>query len=243
LLKNIVFTTALTNPYFAPIKGRKNQLSYCGCNHSWQQYNQSCYAHYGIQCPPELSNARAQRHCEFIAGRYCAIRAIQRLELSPNSTSQTQIPIQPDRRPLWPLGIIGSISHSGDRAMAVIGSADNYIGLGIDCEIILTESAAVEIADLILDPLEKALLLDQQLEYGLMLTLVFSAKESLFKALSPSLSNVISFHDLSICSISESKLVLRPTTRLNGNWFGESAFSIDYIKQSKYVVTMAAITA
>lgn len=125
----------------------------------------------------------------------------------------------------------------------MIGSADNYIGLGIDCEIILTESAAVEIADLILDPLEKALLLDQQLEYGLMLTLVFSAKESLFKALSPSLSNVISFHDLSICSISESKLVLRPTTRLNGNWFGESAFSIDYIKQSKYVVTMAAITA
>lgn len=242
MLKNLAFTTALTHPALAPFKNRKSRLSYCGCNHSWQQYRQTCYAHYGVQQPPELTNARAKRHCEFIAGRYCATRAIQKLQLSPDSPRQTEIPIQLDRSPLWPKGIIGSISHSGDRAMAVVGSTDNYIGLGIDCEILLTDSAAVEIADLILNPQEKVLLLNQQLEYGLLLTLAFSAKESLFKALSPSLFRVKGFHDFSICSISESKLVLRPTTGLNSNWSGASAFSIDYIKQSKYVVTMAAIT-
>jgi len=243
LLKNISFTSALANSDLTSEKNRDSQLSYCGCQYKWQHYNHTCYARYDIQRPNKLANATAKRHCEFIAGRYCAIRAIQSLRQPPNSVSQTQIPMQPDGRPLWPEGIIGSISHSGDRAMAVVGSADSYTGLGIDCETLLTDSAAKEIADLVMEPLEKELLLDRHPEYGLLLTLAFSAKESLFKALWPSLSSVKSFHDFSIYSISASKLILRPTKRLNSNWSGATAFSIDYIKQSKHVVTMAAITS
>lgn len=240
LLKNISFTSALLRLGY-------DQLEYCTCNHNWQDYSQTSYAHYGIQQPKELAKATAKRHCEFIAGRYCASQAIKNLDQPPNSNSETQILIQPDRSPLWPKNIVGSISHSRNQAIAVVGNADSYLGLGIDCESLLTDAAAREIADLILRPLERKSLfnreLDLKLEFGGLVTLAFSAKESLFKALSPSVSTIKSFHNFAIQNISANKLTLLADKRLNSSWPGAKEFSINYIKQPNSIVTMTAITA
>jgi enterobactin synthetase component D len=243
LLSNTSFIPTFTSPKSAVCKSSSSQLSYCICNHNWQHYNQNCYARYGIQQPKELAMATAKRHCEFIAGRYCASQAIKNLGQPPNSNSETQILIQPDRSPLWPKGIVGSISHSRNQAIAVVGNADSYLGLGIDCESLLTDAAAREIADLVLQPLERELLLNRHVELGFLVTLAFSAKESLFKALSSSVSNINSFHDFVIHNISDENLTLLPSKRLNGNWPTATAFSIDYIKQPESIITLAAITA
>ena len=244
MLENISSISPFSHPGRDPVWLNSDQpnYSYSSCDYSWQHYNHDCYKRYGIQRPAELANATARRHCEFIAGRHCASQAIQSLQQSPDSASQAQIPMQPDRSPRWPGGIIGSISHSDGRAMAVVGSADKYAGLGIDCETLLTDSGATEITDMVLEPLEKALLLNRQGDFGFLLTLAFSAKESLFKALSPSFTVVKSFHDFSIYSISANKLILRPTKRLNGNWSETTEFRIDYTRQEKQLLTMAVIT-
>lgn len=172
---------------------------------------------------------------------------MEKLCRSAKKPDKSQLLIQQDRSPLWPKGIIGSISHSSDRAMAVVGKVDSYAGLGIDCESLLTDSAAREIIDLVLQPLEIELLLSQhlelKLEFGPLVTLAFSAKESLFKALSPSVANIESFLDFTIHSIRSDKLILTPHKRLNDNWPTATEFSIDYIKQPKNIVTLAAITA
>ena len=56
-----------------------------------------------------------KRRLEFTHGRYCAHQAMQLLGMSV-----VAIPKGTDRAPVWPDGIIGSISHSGDTAAAVI---------------------------------------------------------------------------------------------------------------------------
>lgn len=240
MLNNVSFTSA-------PLRLGNDQLEYCTCNHSWQDYSQTSYAHYGIQKPDELASASAKRHCEYIAGRYCANQAIQRLCHPSNCSDETQVLMQPDHSPLWPKGIVGSISHSDDRAMALIGKADNYAGLGIDCEDLLADLAAREIADLILRPVERKLLfnreLDLELEFGGLVTLAFSAKESLFKALSPSVATIKNFHDFAIQNISANKLTLQADKRLNSSWPTAKEFSINYIKQPNSIVTMTVITA
>lgn len=243
MLTNICDISGFFNPESAAFTLNNNQLSCCACIHNWQHYNQTCYARYGIQQPKELANATAKRHCEFIAGRYCAKQAIKKLYQPPNNISETQVPIQPDRSPLWPQGIVGSISHSNNQAMAVVGKVPSYAGLGIDCETLLTDSAAQEIADLVLQPLERELFLDRQLGVGFLVTLAFSAKESLFKALSPSVTTIKSFHDFAIQNISADKITLLASQRLNNNWPTRKTFSIDYIKQPESLVTMAVITS
>lgn len=235
----------LTNISFIPvfIYPDSGQLSYCICNHNWQHYNQNSYTRYDIQQPKELAKATEKRHCEFIAGRYCASQAIKNFGQPPNSTSEAQILIQPDRSPLWPKDIVGSISHSRNQAIAVAGKADSYLGLGIDCESLLTGTAAREIANMVLQPLERECLLKRHIDLEFLVTLAFSAKESLFKALSSSVSNINSFHDFVIHNISDDNLTLLPSKRLNGNWPAATAFSVDYIKQPGSIITLAAITA
>lgn len=242
MLRNLSFSCPFIGPYSNPAALIANQLSYCGCSYYWQSYNSAYFGYYGIQQPTQLLHATEQRKCEFIAGRYCASQALKKFSDSPPVGYTTQIPIQPNRRPAWPEGFIGSISHSGTRAMAVIGSTAIYSGLGIDCEILLTDILAQQIVALVLHPQDHKFRWHRKLPFGEFVTLIFSAKESLFKALSPTIENIQGFHDFTISSVSDSQISLRPSKRLSGNWSTTKEFSIDYIKTPEHIVTRAIIT-
>ena len=260
MLENITFNLPIIRPDFANSSSGftrliGSELSYCGCNYSWQHFRQSCFNRYGIQQPLELKDASAKRQCEFIAGRTCASRALKNLYQIPATVGEIQIPIQPDRSPRWPTGVVGSISHSEGWAMAVTGRGHSLAGVGIDCEVVLTDQAAEEIADLVLHPRDRKFLSDQ-LTVGTLVTLAFSAKESLLKALNtralnskalisktllPPSANIKSFHDFTIHSISDHTIILRPSKRLNDDSWTTTEFSIHYAKQSAYIVTLAVI--
>jgi enterobactin synthetase component D len=251
LLDNISFDSPFEPPFDSSftssgtecISFNSRRLVFSSCDFSWQHYSQNSYKYYGVKQPCELANATAKRHSEFIAGRYCAIQAIKRLCYKPISVGQSQVTMQPDRSPLWPEGIIGSISHSSERAIAVVGSARDYVGLGIDCENLPTDTASPDITDLVLKPREQALLLARDQDYPFLLTLAFSAKESLFKALFPSVSALTNLHDFSICSISAKKLALSPSTTISDHWPSKTEFTIDYTEQSGHILTMATVTS
>jgi 4'-phosphopantetheinyl transferase EntD len=76
-----------------------------------------------------VDNAVAARRAEFAAGRVCARRALAELGVPP-----TPILSGPAREPLWPDGVVGSITHcAGYRGAAVARSID-VATIGIDAE-------------------------------------------------------------------------------------------------------------
>lgn len=139
------------------------------------------FSRYGIPLPPSLQSAVAKRRAEFLAGRLCARRALLMLNGSEDVPG-----IRGDRAPQWPEGCVGSITHSDDRAAALVTHRDEFLGLGLDMERLLSNADGRKLAGDILTTEELARLARFSSEQvGFIVTLTFSLKESLFKALYP----------------------------------------------------------
>ncbi|CCD12699.1 unnamed protein product [Trypanosoma congolense IL3000] len=131
--------------------------------------------------PASIQRSVAKRQAEFLAGRLCAREALQRLD------HLHCIPaIGEDRSPVWPGHISGSITHSTGHAAAIVGHKAQWRGLGMDLEHLLTVERAERLAGEILtaDELQRMAALPRE-QHALLVTLTFSVKESLFKALYP----------------------------------------------------------
>jgi len=131
-----------------------------------------------IEQTPTLQRSVAKRQAEYLAGRSCARAALQRLD------GRHYVPATgDDRAPIWPADIAGSITHGKGWAAAVVAHKTDCVGLGLDQENLLDEERAARLAGEILtaDELQR---LDPARQ-ALAVTLTFSLKESLFKALYP----------------------------------------------------------
>jgi 4'-phosphopantetheinyl transferase EntD len=76
-----------------------------------------------------VSGALAKRRLEFANGRQCARAALRRLGLPDQPLLSGR-----QREPVWPPGVIGSISHTDGVCAAAVGWQASYAGLGIDLE-------------------------------------------------------------------------------------------------------------
>ncbi|MBW4212995.1 enterobactin synthase subunit EntD [Enterobacter asburiae] len=149
----------------------------------------------------ELSNAGRKRKAEHLAGRIAAAHAL-------SAINERAIPgIGPSGEPLWPEGVSGSITHSGTQAMAIV-VRDRPALIGIDCETILSWNEAVAIKEGIVNAQEDASLSGTGYPYALALTLAFSAKESLFKALFPEVKEYMGFDCSQATALDERTLTL-----------------------------------
>lgn len=145
----------------------------------------------GIELPFALRSAVKKRQYEFLAGRYCAQLCLERLGLHPMAA----VGFADNRSPIWPPGFIGSITHTHGWASAVVGRRSDFLSIGLDIEHEITETKAQIIQHICRDPAE----VDRLSQRGLLtekeaLTLVFSAKESLYKALFPRVQSFFGFH-------------------------------------------------
>ncbi|MBM1020644.1 enterobactin synthase subunit EntD [Enterobacter sp. A11] len=149
----------------------------------------------------ELSNAGRKRKAEHLAGRIAAAYAL-------GAINERAIPgIGPSGEPLWPEGVSGSITHSGTQAMAVVVRHPDAL-IGIDCEAILPDREAREIQDGIIDVQEAICLTRSGYPFALALTLAFSAKESLFKALFPKVNTYMGFEWARVTELTEKTITL-----------------------------------
>lgn len=131
----------------------------------------------GVVFPSELVKAGRTRRCEYLAGRRCARSALESL-----GCGNVSVPIGPDGAPGWPPGYSGSISHNKSWAAAAVAVAA-HTRPGIDCETIVDGTTFRDIANIVAanDELKAA---ERELgDRHLALTLLFSAKESVFKTL------------------------------------------------------------
>ncbi|MGQ4695095.1 enterobactin synthase subunit EntD [Enterobacter asburiae] len=175
----------------------------------------------------ELSHAGRKRKADHLAGRIAAAYAL----------NERTIPgIGPSGEPLWPDGMSGSITHSGTQAMAVV-IRERQALIGIDCEGILPENEAREIKDGIIDAQEEPVLSHSGYPFPLALTLVFSAKESLFKALFPRLQAYMGFDSARVTKLDDKTLTLALTRQLAG--FNEgAAFTLHWQLQGEQAITL-----
>ncbi|MGY4534524.1 enterobactin synthetase component D [Pseudomonas sp. TE3786] len=127
------------------------------------------------------AHGAAKRQAEFLAGRVSAREALRRLNGSEGVPA-----VGADRAPQWPAGVSGSITHGKHWAAAIVAHSSDWRGLGLDVENLLSSERAARLQEEILTPAElrRASLLDPE-QLGLLVTLTFSLKESLFKALYP----------------------------------------------------------
>lgn len=135
--------------------------------------------------------AVASRRAEFFSGRFYAQRLLRELDC----------PAMPILRgskgePLWPEGVLGSISHDLGQVVVAVLSEKLICGFGVD---LLIDPARVDssLADLIVLPIELDALasIAEQIP---VLALAFSLKESVVKAVSPSIEGYMDLHEIEL---------------------------------------------
>ena len=123
-----------------------------------------------------VSNAVQSRRLEFAAGRNLARRA-----LASFGYADASLPANANRVPVWPRGVVGSITHTSSHAAAAVGStADGIAAIGIDLE--PAEDLDRDVWPLVLTPTEQHNI--ENCSGGLrdfLAKLHFSAKECTFK--------------------------------------------------------------
>ncbi|WP_163569644.1 4'-phosphopantetheinyl transferase family protein [Fodinicola feengrottensis] len=123
-------------------------------------------------------------------GRRCAHRALAALGMD-----LSVIGSGPRREPLWPAGVVGSITHSDAYVAAAVAGGRAYAGLGIDVE--CRRPPLESMLETVCVPSEQAWCLAGD-SPSQRLRLVFSAKESVFKAVYPATGDWLGFHDLEL---------------------------------------------
>ena len=151
-----------------------------------------------IELPPQLRRAVPRRQLHFRAGRYCAARALTALDAA--------VPwplVGRDERgvPLWPPLVVGSITHTDGFASAAVARAAEVSALGIDTEPIVSRERAGHIVQAVAAASEIAHARGAGWDQDVALTLVFSAKESIFKCLYPAVRRTFGFHDVRIVGL------------------------------------------
>ena len=137
-----------------------------------------------------LDKAIESRRREFAAGRACAREALAKLGLPPVPILRGE-----KREPLWPQGIVGSITHCGGYCAAAVAHSARFVTLGIDAE--ADEPLPEGVLRLVATDEDRAYL--SEAPTGVHWDrLLFSAKESVYKAWFPLTGRWLGFEEASI---------------------------------------------
>ncbi|MFJ4068340.1 4'-phosphopantetheinyl transferase [Pseudomonas sp. NPDC089996] len=189
----------------------------------------------GIVPSASLQRSVAKRQAEYLAGRVCARAALQRLD------GRDYVPgTHEDRSPIWPAGIHGSITHGKGWAAAVVAADGACRSLGLDQEALLDDERAERLMGEILTPAECERLDRSQL--GLTVTLTFSLKESLFKALYPLTRQRFYFEHAEVLAWSADGLArLRLLTDLSPEWCHGAEVEGQFCLQDGHLLSLISV--
>ncbi len=153
-------------------------------------------------CPPEILRSVPRRQRQFAAGRACASAALAALDpdFGPE-LARVRVGRGSGGAPLWPAGITGSITHTDGFASAAVARTRDAASVGIDTEPIIAAARANVVSTTIAWPCEQALARHAGCDRLEALTLVFSAKESIFKCLYPVVGRFFDFHDARVVEV------------------------------------------
>jgi len=206
----------------------------------WVSAAEDFGAHHGTLLPEEevlVCAAVPGRRAEFAAGRTCARRALAALGMSPQP-----ILCGADHEPLWPDGFVGSITHCDGYCAAAVARSQNDRWLGIDAEPnrSLPEGLIDQIA--FAEELERAASTSKRIRNWD--RLLFSAKESVYKAWYPIRKSWLDFKDISIAIQPLTASFTVNFTSPHTDWFEDrhAAFAGRYLLTDSRILTSAVVS-
>ena len=175
-----------SSPFITAAAITQLPLPIAWCEFSQQAWHSDLHQHWQLPLPMTLNSAVTKRKAEHLASRWLAQQMLSRFAM-PDFVLRNA----PDRSPLWPVGIQASLSHS--RQMAVIAATQEPLCVGVDVEQVMEEPTAQETADMLMSGAERQRLALAALPFAASATLLFSLKESVYKALWPQLHQPMDF--------------------------------------------------
>ncbi|HVU03803.1 MAG TPA: 4'-phosphopantetheinyl transferase superfamily protein [Polyangiaceae bacterium] len=185
-----------------------------------------------------LPHAHPLRLLEYRGGRHAAREAQRKLGV----TEVRSVPRAMDRSPVWPAGLVGSITHTRRSTWGFCGAAvareRDVRGIGVDVEVD--------------DPLDRQLwdrvLLDSEKdeierrperEHGYLGKLLFSAKESVYKCQHPLSHQFLEFHDVEVLLAADG-LVAR-LLRAAGPLSSGTSFDVRFLREGGLIATATTL--
>jgi len=154
--------------------------------------------------PERIKKAVHKRQAEYLAGRLCAAQALTALNFE-NPIVHTA----DDRVPIWPTGTFGSITHTKGIAAAIAGMQERATGVGIDVEKLMKDSQETKLQTHILRDDEKTQFHELGKQVTHPLSVIFSAKESIYKALYPFVKKYFGFDKAKLIAFNETILTFK----------------------------------
>lgn len=149
-----------------------------------------------VDCLPEdIQSSCLQRKINFIGGRLCAESALKKLGFGHGVVNR-----QSSGAPLWPTGTIGSITHTNEIACAAVTLTGHAVSLGIDSELIFSDTQLQDVRSLCCTGTEIRTLFNSS-NSNLIGTIIFSAKEAVYKSIHPFLNRFVDFSEIEVTSI------------------------------------------
>lgn len=132
-----------------------------------------------------IEKAVEKRRAEFGTARVCARRALARLGYAP-------MPLVPnkDRSPVWPAGVVGSITHTRGYCGVVVARDSAFVSLGVDAE--QDKTLTPDLIEMICTPQERARLFERDA------VVYFAAKEAFYKCQYPLTQQFLGFQDVEL---------------------------------------------
>ncbi|AEF55199.1 4'-phosphopantetheinyl transferase family protein [Marinomonas posidonica] len=166
---------------------------------------------FNIKKPNEYPRWRSKRKETYLAGRL----AVQ-LAQSTQNFPLFDVIRGNDGAPIWPIHYIGSISHTDNEAVAiVIEPAELAIkGIGIDIEKVQCSTQLYD-RGLIGESKEYDLLKKVGFDESMAALILFSLKESVYKALYPSVKRYFDFLDAELVELEGDRCIVRTKVTLS----------------------------
>jgi enterobactin synthetase component D len=209
------------------------------CKYRSTAYHDGLFDELGIAFPPHLSSAVVKRRSEYLAGRFCAQQILKLLGLN---ASRLDIRIGTNREPVWPEGVVASISHTMTWAICVATTEPDVLGLGIDVEMEIASDTANNIKQLIINNDEERLIRSFFQAYNQGLTVLFSAKESVFKAVNRLVGSFFDFSAIRAIRVNPNEVVFAVAEPLSDRFHVGAEIPVNFAIIDPEILTFACVT-
>lgn len=180
--------------------------------------------------PEAVQRAVQKRRAEFAAGRRAA-----RLALRGAGYDAVAIPKGAHRAPVWPEGLVGSLSHDGGLAIAGVAPLSRVAALGLDLAEAADFPAHLRAEILRTEP--------EKRQSGLEARVNFSAKETVFKALYPIVQEYFGFGAVEVSPNMDAGLFDVRLRRSLGPYPEDARFQGRFAIVERRLVTLLSIPA
>ncbi|QTF10129.1 4'-phosphopantetheinyl transferase superfamily protein [Brenneria izadpanahii] len=198
-------------------------------------YSDRLFAEAEIPFNDALERSVPKRRAEFLAGRCLAKQVLSKLGYENFVLNSAE-----DRSPQWPKNVSGSLSHSdGSVLCAAHIHSSAFACVGVDIENFMSAKRAESLWPGLVDEDEYHWLGAQNDEFRCLLTLNFSAKESLFKALYPRVKRYFDFLDARMVALDSARqsFELKLLNDLTPEFRAGRRFKGSYLKRADDITT------